>query len=262
MMRVFSFGGGLQSWTVLALQSMGKIKPFDAYVYADMGDSEPHTRDYIEQHIGKFDVRFVRVRVPSLLENLLDRSRNYIPIPVYLEREGKTGIGRRICTVNYKIVPIDRWIRDEFRGERVEVGIGFSLDERERCKPYAGSPITKIGRRALGYQRVEVYPLIDEHRIYRVDCHKVIAEVGLPPVPKSACFYCPFRSRTYWIELKRDQPHLFEQALEIEAACNHKRSRTNKPPITLHPDGALTNVVADQPAFDFEDGACVGHCFT
>lgn len=260
MARVFSFGGGLQSFTVAALQHMGKIKPFDAYLYADMGDAEPDTIAYIDEHVSKLNIPFVKVSVPSLIDKLLS-DRTSIPIPVYFQGGG---IGRRNCTYNHKVVPIDRWIRDHWRNQEVEVGLGFSLDEETRCKPYAYEPVSKIGSRALGYQRIEVYPLIHEYPLSREECFSIIEQVGLPPVPKSACFFCPFKSRTYWVQLRKERPELYEKAVHIEDVLNEKRLRANKDTVSLHPKGRLTESVGDEiPVRDFQDGACnVGHCFT
>ena len=45
-MRVFSFGGGVQSTAALVLAAQGKID-YQTFLFADTGDEHPDTYDYL-----------------------------------------------------------------------------------------------------------------------------------------------------------------------------------------------------------------------
>ena len=57
VMRTFSFGAGVQSTAVLALQALGKLpEPYDVFLFANVGDDseDPRSLDYYH----KFHVPF------------------------------------------------------------------------------------------------------------------------------------------------------------------------------------------------------------
>lgn len=264
--RVFSFGGGWQSVAVLALQAMGKLpKPYDAFVFASVGyESEPDTHDYFEQvatpFAEKFGIRLeqtIRRRRDGteypLLENVMGDTRS-VPIPV---RMSNGAPGNRTCTVDWKIKVINRWVKATGI-KRVTMGLGFSMDEAERCRPEQTQWYIEDG-----FEKRVDYPLIDL-QIFRDQLQAIFTEAGLPEPPKSACFYCPFTSRSRWIEMKRTNPERFAQALEIERRINEKRETMKRDYVRLHPDGPLEISVPDQlPLIDFETGGCdTGYCFT
>ena len=95
-MKTFSFGGGVQSTAVLALQSMGELaEPFDVYLLADTGDEHPDTYDYLEAfhrplaescgaELHTLKKTWKDGSTYSILENI-DRLKTAIPIPVYME---------------------------------------------------------------------------------------------------------------------------------------------------------------------------------
>jgi hypothetical protein len=59
--RVFSFGGGVQSTAVLVMQAFNMLpQPYDAFVFANVGaDSEnPATIQYVEEYAKPFAEEF------------------------------------------------------------------------------------------------------------------------------------------------------------------------------------------------------------
>lgn len=266
-MRVFSFGGGWQSVAVLALQAMGKLpKPYDAFVFASVGyESEPETHDYFNEVALPFAEEFgIRLEMTMrrrkdgtewpLLESVVADNRT-IPIPVYMANGAP---GNRSCTGDWKITVIDKWIRAQ-GATSATIGLGISMDEGERVRP-----AMMEWHKVPGFRRRVDYPLIGL-RLFRENLQAVYAEAGIPGPPKSACFYCPFSSRSRWIEMKRNDPQRFAQAIEIQNIINAKREKLGRDAVTIHPDGLLENVVGDQlPLFDFETGGGCnsGTCFT
>ena len=79
----------------------------------------------------------------------------------------------------------------------------------------------------------------------------VIEQAGLPIPPKSACWFCPFASRSVWIERKKHEPELYAAALQMERDINaHYQSFRGDHPkaskfIALHRDGISLADVPD-----------------
>lgn len=159
----------------------------------------------------------------------------------------------RSCTADFKIRVIAAELKR--RGATPEnpatVAIGISVDEIERAKSEI-DPRQPVQRRT--------YPLL-ELGLRRRDCEQIAADAGLPPAPKSSCYFCPFHDVEAWRRLKRETPHLFADAVEMEremsAATNDGR------PVFLTRRGVpLDQAIDDQLSFDGLDGCDSGWCMT
>lgn len=263
MIRAFSFGGGVQSTAALVLAAERKID-FPTFLFANVGeDSEsPATTEYIEEiskpYAAAYGLEFVTVQkllrdgTPDTILGLIDRTARSIPIPVHFQPSGQ---GNRACTVAFKVQPIDRELRRRGAtlGEPATIGIGISMDEFQRMRT---DPPDSI-------RRME-YPLIDLG-LTREDCKRVIAAAGLPEPPRSSCFYCPMHSKADWLRLRKQEPALYQRAIEIEATLNAKR-RPDENSITLSRDGVPLADRLNDPdqlgLFDADEGACslAGYC--
>lgn len=125
------------------------------------------------------------------------------------------------------------------------IAIGISTDEIQRVNNSVSEP----------WQQ-KVFPLIDLG-LSRDDCYEVIADAGLPVPQKSSCFFCPFHSKEYWVDLESSRPDLFERAVFLEEQINVKRELLGKDQVTLT---FLNSSLADGVA---GDGKCdSGYCFT
>lgn len=262
-MRVFSYGGGVQSNAVLVLQAQGRLdRPYDAFVFANVGaDSEnPATLDYVETYAKPYaaahgiDLIEIQHHRETLREHIF-RTKRSVPIPA---RMSNGAPGHRSCTSNFKIRVVDRWLKDSASGGNVYVGLGISIDEYQRMRVVKNEPLGKL------YKTLE-YPLIDQ-RITRRDCRYILGSAGLPQAPKSSCYFCPYRKRSEWIEMRRESPDLFERAAEIDDHINEKRAALDKDRVYLHPDCVpLRQAVPLQPTlFDYDDSdVCEsGYCMT
>jgi hypothetical protein len=127
---------------------------------------------------------------------------------------GSGGMLNRQCTGDYKIVPIQRRVRELAgiaRGSRgpkdvtVEQMIGISTDEASRMKP---SRFRWLLHR---------FPLI-ERGMSRADCLRWLAAEGYPKPPKSACTFCPYHDNAMWRAMKRDDPASFADAVAVDEA--------------------------------------------
>ncbi|MEV1069260.1 phosphoadenosine phosphosulfate reductase [Streptomyces sp. NPDC050263] len=221
-MRVISFGGGVQSTALLVLAAQGHID-YSTFLFANVGDDSEHpsTLAYIRDVAVPYAAgagldlqQLHRRRRDGATETLWQRlnrpDTRSIPIPV---RMANGAPGRRSCTADFKIKVIGRWLREHGATVRdpATVGIGISLDEIHRANR----------RRKEPYEEIE-YPLLDLG-LRRSDCEHIIAEAGLPVPPKSACFFCPFRTVEAWKQQRRNEPELFAKSVQLEAVLNVRR---------------------------------------
>lgn len=265
-----SYGGGVQSTALLVLAAQGDIekRPF---IFANVGeDSEnPFTLSYIfdwaapyaaDNGIGLLELQKHPTRgrhaghVETLMGRLMHPDSRSLPIPV---RMSNGAPGRRSCTADFKIRLIGKLLKQW--GASVEdpadVAIGISTDEIQRAKP---------GIDPVDPYQFRSYPLLDL-RLSRTDCHRIIADAGLPDPPKSSCFFCPFHDTEAWRALQRDQPWFFERSCALEDTLNQRRTMLGKDAVYLtRANRPLREVFQDrQLQMELSVGDCdTGSCMT
>ncbi len=270
-LTVISLGGGVQSSVMALMAGHGAFDRVpDCAVFADTHWEPPSVYGHIawlEAQLS-FPVHFVdngrslRDDVRALTNH--SGNRRYVDIPVYLKGSGgeSDGIGRRQCTTNYKIRPIQRKIR-ELLGLKprqrvpsdvtVELWLGISTDEAVRMRDSRDRWVTNR------------YPLI-EVGMSRRDCLDWWESRYDRPLERSACVACPFQSRRRWVEAKRRWPELFGEAVEIDVRLRDGLAYVKEP--YLHPTRTpLAQAVAHDEANLGADGQrdgfgneCEGHC--
>lgn len=275
MTRLFSFGGGVQSTAVMVLQMLGKLlTPYDAFIFSNVGDDSesPATIEYMKKYTRPFaakhgieliEVHKTTYKKKETLLEYIHRTPKSIPIPCYMAGGAP---GHRSCTQDFKIRVVDKWVRENNYSHAV-IGLGISIDEFSRMR--GENWHNKYGKKNLGYWKKRQHPLIDL-RLSRMDCISIIQSVGLPIPPKSACWFCPFTSRSEWIDRKRNEPMLFEQAIQLEQHINIKRVSIGRDEVYLHPQtrgkmNLLNEAVPNQLGlFDsLDESPCdSGYCFT
>ena len=267
-MRTFSFGAGVQSTAVLVLQAEGRLpEPYDTFLFANVGDDSEHpaTIKYFRNvHLSYAEAHGIQLEetrrvtrdgtTPTLLEWTLQASadRGKTMIPVFIAGGGP---GFRGCTGAYKRDVIWKWQRERgaSKDDPAVCGLGISVDEIERARTSS-----KFSGQILQY------PLIDLG-LNRRDCHQIIKDAGLPPAPKSACWFCPFHDRESWRRLKREHPDVFAQAAELEQTLSDDSQRHGGLAKWFTKAGRpLDQVVDDQLVLDIggPDGCDSGSCFT
>ncbi|MCX5340240.1 phosphoadenosine phosphosulfate reductase [Streptomyces atratus] len=200
-------------------------------------------------------VRGVSQTREQLTSRLVIKATRSIPIPV---RMANGAPGRRSCTADFKIKVVGRWLREHGATalNPATVGIGISLDEIHRANR----------RRCEAHEQIE-YPLLDL-RLRRSDCERIIEDAGLPVPPKSACFFCPFRTVEAWRRQRRDEPELFSVAVRLEETINKTRAALGRDSAYLTRYGrplaeAIPACGAQEEAGDTGDGECdSGWCMT
>ena len=122
------------------------------------------------------------------------------------------GIGRRQCTSEYKIVPVQKKLREllgykprqRIPQHSVDLIIGISFDEIQRMKP---SRVKWIKHD---------FPLIDL-RLTRLHCIDWFKKNGYPEPVKSSCIGCPFHNDLAWLEMRENNNDEFKDAVYIDS---------------------------------------------
>ena len=213
--RVLSLGAGVQSTTLALMAAAGELGNMpDCAIFADTGWEPRAVYDHLErlQEALPFPVHIVKGgNLLSDILSLADGTKTRIAaVPWFLSNpDGTTGMGRRQCTAEYKLRPIQRKIVEMLGGKRpkggAEMWVGISTDEAIRMKP---SRVQYIENR---------WPLI-ERRMNRNDCIQWLARAGWT-APKSSCIGCPFHSNAQWRALTQEE---FEEAVMVDRAIRRQ----------------------------------------
>lgn len=263
-LRAISFGAGVQSTTMLFMAAEGMIGPMpDVALFADTGDEPVEVYDHLKRIQARalpFPVEIVSAG--SIREQMLGWSAgvhkhaNGRP-PLFVKHaNGKVGQTRRQCTQDWKIVPLERRVRELVGIKRgspgpatpvVEQWIGISTDEIGRLK---------AARRRWLHNR---HPLIEANMDRRA-CSDFLASRGVK-APRSACRICTFRSDLEWRHLK-ESPDDFEAACEVDDSLR-SGDFALRGAAYLHRSGvALRDVDFSKPKSDQFSwlGECEGVC--
>jgi hypothetical protein len=171
---------------------------------------------------------------------------------------GDHGMLQRRCTTDFKIRPIQTFLRKHLRKPRglktpfVTQWIGISTDEAHRMKPSQEPWITNA------------WPLIDLN-LSRADCLAWMEQRGYPTPPRSACIFCPYHSDREWYRLKTEEPEAFAAAVQFEEVLQYaaQQAEVGRADIFLHSKRIpLKDVTFDltTPKADPMGNECEGMC--
>lgn len=209
-LQVLSYGGGVQSTAMIFLMIEGKLPIPDIIIHSDTGSEMPYTEDII------LDMKI-------LVENKLG-----IPFEIVTAKQGKLHeayfeknavpvVGIRSCTVNFKILPQRRRIREivgKGNGKLLaECWLGITTDESKR---EVESNLKWIGNK---------FPLL-ELNYSRDDCIEINKKYNFE-VKKSGCFVCPYGGKKWFIKLYQEHPDLFDICLELEKNYQKKYGKSH-----------------------------------
>lgn len=276
MKRILSLGAGVQSTCVLLMSCRGILPKYDAAIFADTG-WEPKavynhlywlTKEAEKEAIPVFRVGAGDLRekaIPKLTAGTTGLPHSFSPVPLFVLNDSNSiGMLRRQCTRQFKITPVDNFIRREIlkigyhkhapKTPQVEVHIGISHDERERQKDSTEKwkkhvfPLCNIGGKFLNsnFTRYDCAAWLKDNYPTRV-------------IPRSACIGCPYRSDKEWLQMQQTDPKSWEDAVEFD-----REIRQNGSPFFVHrslkPLGETKlNTDADQFQFGFSN-ECDGMC--
>lgn len=218
-LKLLSLGAGVQS-TVLALMACdGALPGLDGAIFADTGWEPPAVYEQVDRLAAEFErsnIPFYRVTQGNLRADTLDPEHRFVSVPYFTKNaDGSDGMGRRQCTSEYKLRPINRKVREllgakapDFRtvprGNTAEQWIGFSTDE-----------IHRVNDRRENLYTTKRYPLLDLD-MSRKDCERWLKASGWGHTAKSACIGCPFHGNAQWRDLRDNHPEQWADAVEFD----------------------------------------------
>lgn len=222
---VLSYGGGLDSWTLL-LRAVELGMRIDLVVFADVGNPAdrtipgewPSTYRHIEDVAIPFceahGIEFVTLSAEtgypvrgdygSLYEYMrFPKEGRGIQVPVCSKN-------KRNCTIMAKIERYEAYIRDRFGSvDAVVTWIGFAANEMDRVEKDPNNGTDKS-------RRDNRYPLV-EWNFCRCREEAYCRASGYPVPRKSACVFCPMGTRTDWQNFARELPEQFALIAQLEA---------------------------------------------
>ena len=292
-MRYLSLGAGWQSSKVLLsilrgeLGTPGRDCPAFA-VFADTGweparvyewlgflKSQADAVGYPVAIVSKGNIRDDALRTATQRKN--GREGRFAAMPLHTRNlEGAPMMMRRQCTREYKIEPIEQYVRQHLgleKGQKspftVEAWQGISYDELSRIR---------VNNKRWIWNR---YPLI-ETRETRLDClrwmldDEIVAAFlhskGWDAPPKSACVGCPYHDGRYWRWLYETDGEAFADAVEFDKAAREGILGWDRPAylhhqmIPLEEVGLLIEQGADDLLLELDAGwgvhlnECEGMC--
>ena len=248
--RVISLGAGVQSTVLTLMADKGLLGDIPEYaVFADTGWEPKKVYDHLDWletelkniEVLRVGVKYTKARRPRgangqyISANLRDHlmagvnssGNEFITVPLYMtNKDGKPAIGRRQCTREYKITPIQKAIRYQILGLKpreqmpknqwVEQWLGISTDEMMRMKDNRERWI------------INRWPLIEAADMNREDCKKWFKEhYPHRQLPRSACIGCPLRTHAEWLDMKSNDPESWDEAVAFDEALRES-SRTER----------------------------------
>lgn len=231
-LRVLSWGGGLDSTTLLLMSHQGELPLLDAAIFADTM-AEPRTvYETLEWVTALVTIPIIRVSAGNLRDTILTvaeqhaqgvrMAAGHIGQPPFWVKNAPNlayatavsgGPLWRKCTKDFKIIPIRRKIRELLgaaptgplkKGVWVEQWIGFPRDELHRTFCSDVQWITNT------------FPLILPRQMTKRDCIDWLTVRGYPIPAKSSCTFCPYHNNSYWREMREKRPEEWGATVAFE----------------------------------------------
>lgn len=217
-MNILSLGAGVQSSTLAMMAAAGEIGPMpDAAIFADTGWEPKKVHEYLDWLEKQLPFPVYRVMNGNGLLEAIKGDGRFAAVPFFTSNGG---MGRRQCTAEYKVLPVQKKIRELLgyaKYKRIPEGaatvwIGISTDESIRMKP---SRVNWIKHR---------WPLI-ENGMSRMQCLEWFQQHEIPQPPKSSCLGCPFHSDKQWVEIKNANQQEWLETVEIDRLIRNRASK-------------------------------------
>lgn len=226
-LTALSLGAGVQSTTLALLAVEGVLPKPDVAIFADTGWEPRAVYEHLDRLavvLADAGIELHRVSKGNIRRDAIDPEHRYASVPYFVRNtDGSEGMGRRQCTSEYKLSPINRKVREllgakppEFRsvprGRTCEQWIGFSTDE-----------IHRVSDKDKLLYTSKRYPLL-ELGMSRKDCDRWLDARGWSTT-KSACIGCPYHGNRQWREMRDERPEEFADAVAFDAAIRKGGSR-------------------------------------
>ena len=227
ILRYISLGAGVQSTVMSLMAARGEFGEMpDCAIFADTQSEPAAVYRLVEWLTEVLPFPVHTVTAGSILDAIAKPSiGGFVPVPTRrYESAGTVGMGRRQCTREYKIEPIEQEVRSLIglrprqhwpKQQVAECWLGISVDEiqRARTNPRDPTVTNRYPLLELGWRRADLLYWYERFR-----------QLDWPPLARSACVCCPYRSTTEWLSLTDDE---VEQAAHAEDQLNADADAVN-----------------------------------
>lgn len=236
--QILSLGAGVQSTTLALMSALGELPKLELCIFADTKwesrEVYAHLKwltSFLKDHeipvvtVTAGDLRTEGIQFRQFHATKNGEVKRHASIPMFVKNpDGSQGLIRRQCTSEYKIEPIETYLKRNVLGLKkgqhapkeviIDQWRGISLDEVYRLKPSR-----------LKWLEV-VYPLVGiphdylEKRFTRHDCKRWLKKM-FPGrvVPRSACNGCPYHANAEWRRMRDEDPVAWADAVEFDKEC-------------------------------------------
>tara|TARA_R100001129_G_scaffold142144_2_gene103332 strand:+ start:883 stop:1734 length:852 start_codon:yes stop_codon:yes gene_type:complete len=272
-LEILSLGAGIQSTALYLMALNGEFeKTPSAAIFADTQWEPKEVYEHVEklQQFGGDQIPIYTVTHGNLRQDTLDviegKKKRLSNPPFFVKDDNirpnmapdRGGMIWRQCTKDYKILPVQKKMR-ELLGykprQRVKKTarnwIGISVDEASRMKDSRDKWIENY------------YPLV-ERRLSRNDCVGYLRDNGFESTTKSACIGCPYHSNKTWVDMKKNKPDQWLDAVDFDTRLRQGSlpGVTGKLYLSRHfeplPQAVLQDY--DENQIDMFEQECEGMC--
>lgn len=233
--HVISLGAGVQSSVMSLMAAKGELLPMPEHlIFADTQWEPPNVYEHLkwltEELLCLTDgfMKVHQVTAGNIREDAIrgtnTTGQKFSAMPTFV---GDGGMGRRQCTSEYKIRPVNTKMRrlvgvekhKKFpKGMVIVKWMGISVDEPHRMKD------------AMETWVENYYPLVNKVGYSRSDCLQWFSLVYPGrELARSACIGCPYHDDGEWRDMKKGDPESFKDAVEFDNDI-----RCMEPPQHLH----------------------------
>ena len=235
MKHVLSFGAGVQSTALLLMSCEGMLPKLDLAIFADTGWEPDAVYDHLEwckEYAAKHGVEIVTVSAGNIRNRYMDYlngAGTVASIPLHvLNTDGSKGLGQRQCTREFKIAPVETYLRREVLGLKTRQRAPKTVEIYQ----WMGISYDEMGRAKIAKDRWRVHRFPFLHDL----CHEPMLDKpwrrpqiqnwlldNFPQieVPRSACIGCPYHDNYEWRKIKED-PKAWADAVEFDRAVRQQ----------------------------------------
>lgn len=251
--QVFSHGGGTQGSAICALIVQGRLPKPDVCVIADTGREATQVWKFWDE-VTKPALEAVGIpcyRVShdwATIDLFTGANKDTIAMPMFTQdNAGNIGMLPKYCSNEWKRRPIERFLKRNLGYRLADMWIGFSTDEATTRAKFKPNDTFR-----------DVYPLI-ELGLSRQQSIEIVEQMEWGKPPRSACWMCPYRSKSEWLDLRDNWPKDFEAAVSLE-----RQLQRHDPNVYFHRSCVPLEKVDWSAARGetYEPGCQSGLCFT
>lgn len=179
-----------------------------------LAEGDGYGKSLYNDYMNNFGIKSVRSIPFWTLTEEVDESTGEVKL--------KKGKMPRVCTMDYKIEIIQKYIKREVLGykpfQRIlesdlkahRIHIGFSFEERSRCKPNP-HPMFE-----------NVFLLVDLE-LERKHNYAYIRDIWGLETKASACLICPFHTNYFFENLKKERPSEYQAVIQFDKMLEERQ---------------------------------------